>query len=606
MSRPLEILKQLQQLEMISDLDRHFAALMCRLEDAGGSELLAVVAALTCNRTAAGDVCLDINAVNLPDLAGVPARKQWPQRLRGSSVIGTPGEFKPLVLDRQGRCYLYRYWDYEQRLGNWLLRQSEKSVVKVDEECLTNGIKSYFSNSTDKLPDWQKVASATALMRSMCVISGGPGTGKTTTVVKILALLVEQAAGGRVPTIVLAAPTGKAAARLQESIGTIKQKLDLTDEVRDLIPEEAQTLHRLLGYIPGSTRFRYNREKRLPVDVLILDEASMVDMALMVKTVEALPDCARLILLGDKDQLASVESGAVLGDICGAIPGFTANFARDVAQITGELVEDLQGVGVGSSSLGDSLVELQFSYRFGSEGGIGRLADAVNRGDSQQSLHILRHDPSGELYRINDRVKLIVRAVEGYGDYLKRLDGGAEPEEVIGAFERFQVLCAMRVGPAGVMTLNREIEKALTAAGLIVETGEAWYPGRPVLITRNDHGLRLYNGDIGILMPDDNGELKVAFSKTDGRIRWLAPSRIPEHESAYCLTVHKSQGSEFDQVLLMMPDLDSPVLSRQLLYTAITRSRERFEIFVTDKIIEKTVAREINRMSGLKNFAMEC
>jgi exodeoxyribonuclease V alpha subunit len=595
-----EILDRMQQLGLIGPLDSHFAALLCRLDSEGGGEL-ALAAALTCSRTAAGDVCLDISQLTLSEsMVRLPEANLWLQKLRRSSVVGRPGEFKPLVLDDQGRCYLYRYWDYEQRLGQVLLKRSTDIVKDIDEDRLTSGIKKYFSNPAGEYVDWQRVAAATALLRRFTIISGGPGTGKTTTVVKILALLSEQSPSSRPPIIALAAPTGKAAARLQDSIRSAKQKLDLPADLRETIPDEAATLHRLLGFIPGSARFRHNRSNPLPVDVLIVDEASMVDLALMVKTVEALPEHARLILLGDKDQLASVEAGSVLGDICGVIPGFSPGFAERVGQIIGEAPEQLKGAG--SSPLADALVELRFSYRFGSEGGIGQLATAVNGGEYRQAEVLLQGDGGGELRRVADGQELISLITEGYSGYLGLLANRQAPAEVLSAFERFRVLCAMRIGPAGVFNLNKEVERILEAAGLIETGGEACYPGRPVLITRNDYGLRLFNGDIGILMPDEDGELKACFAASDARLRWIAPSRLPAHESAYCLTIHKSQGSEFGQVLLVMPDQDSQVLSRELLYTAITRAKHHFAIYTSDKILEKTISKQVNRTSGLKSL----
>ncbi|MCG8428124.1 MAG: exodeoxyribonuclease V subunit alpha [Chromatiales bacterium] len=596
------LLSRLAERELIGDLDRHFAKLLCRL-DGGGSSALATIAALTSRAATGGDVCLDLASVVLPGIEGLPASGQWAAELRQSKVVGRPGEFKPLILDAQGRCYLYRYWDYEQRLARALLQRASADLTAIDESLLCQGLERYFpvSEADSSFVDWQKVAAVTALLQRLCVISGGPGTGKTTTVVKILALLLEQYPEGQQPVIALAAPTGKAAARLQESIRGAVQRLQLPEAIQAALPMEAKTLHRMLGTLPNASRFRHDRDNRLPVDMLILDEASMVDLALMVKTVEALPDQARLILLGDRDQLASVEAGAVLGDICGDIPGFSQCFARKVAGLSDIRPETLQGES--REELANCLVALRHSYRFERDGGIARLARAVNSGEVAESLVLLQQGSAeGELGWIAAREELIDTLVEGYSGYLTCLRAGGSPEEVLSAFERFKVLCALRVGPHGAVRLNQEIEQVLVVAGVLQTDGQAWYAGRPLMITRNDYNLHLYNGDIGIMMPDAQGDLKACFISSDGRLRWIPPMRLPAHESAYCMTVHKSQGSEFDKVLLVLPELDAAVLTRELLYTAITRAKQRFDLYGPERVLTETVSRRMRRLSGLPDL----
>lgn len=588
----------------IGALDLHFAELMCRLDSQGEREL-ALAAALTCSRTAAGDVCFDLRQVIEAGevAAALPESRVWEERLQALSVVGAPGEFCPLILDQMGRCYLYRYWHYEQTLADALQERANEAVKLRDKDAITSGLEKYFQNNKVADIDWQKVACATAVMKRLCVISGGPGTGKTTTVVKILALLIEQADGGKPPVIALAAPTGKAAARLQESVQSALSRLPIPAAVATDIPREATTLHRLLGYRPDSTIFRHTRDNPLPVDVLVLDEASMVDLALMSKAIQALPRHARLILLGDKDQLASVEAGAVLGDICGDMPGFSPEFAQILSEITGESTAMLSGdesrKNAKDTGLSDALVALRHSYRFGSEGGIGRLATAVNTGGVEQSSSLLQTDESGELRLIPNRSSLIAQAVAGYRGYLELMDEEIDPEAVLATFECFRVLCALRTGPFGVGHLNQEIALALEHEGLIERIGE-WYAGRPIMITRNDYGLRLYNGDIGIVLPDTAGELKVCFRAAE-QIRWIAPSRLQHYEEAYCLTVHKSQGSEFDEVCLVLPDQDTPLLSRELLYTAITRARSQFNLLAQEQVLVNMIRRRVDRKSGLRD-----
>jgi exodeoxyribonuclease V alpha subunit len=445
--------------------------------------------------------------------------------------------------------------------------------------------------------DWQKLAAATAVLRSLSVISGGPGTGKTTTVAKILALLRRQP-GGNTLRIALAAPTGKAAARMQQSIRQVKAGNRWESILIADIPEQASTLHRLLGFRPGENRFRHHRDNPLPVDVLILDEASMIDVALMAKVLDALPVTARLILLGDKDQLASVEAGAVLGDICSPCHEPSAKFVATLAELTGEPVDALETTDMG---LCDVVVVLRRSYRFAADSPIGVLAKAVNQGDVIRVRACMTQDTEGIL-RWSDVAEVVDQAAQRYLTLFKQVAAGAPPEALFEELDRFRLLCALRQGPTGAVTLNQHIAMRLSQHG--VPTSQEWYAGRPIMITRNDHQMRLYNGDIGITLPDPNreGNLGVVFMGDDCSKRWLAPARLPPHESLYTMTVHKSQGSEFDEVLLLLPEQDSPALSRELVYTAVTRARRRFSLAAKAAVFEAAVTRRRVRQSGLREL----
>ncbi|MFQ2716042.1 exodeoxyribonuclease V subunit alpha [Aeromonas caviae] len=445
----------------------------------------------------------------------------------------------------------------------------------------------------------QKLAAATAAARPFAVISGGPGTGKTTTVAKLLAILVETGLqGGKVPAIRLVAPTGKAAARLTESIGAALQALDLPPEWVEAIPTEAGTLHRLLGVIPGRSQFRHHRGNPLHLDLLVVDEASMVDLPMMARLLDALPSHARLILLGDKDQLASVEAGAVLGDICSFIEqGISPAQAHWLSRQTGYR---LQGTPAGAS-VRDSLCLLSKSWRFDQHSGIGQLARACNSGDGAAVEavwgagfgDIRLHPWAGEAYNA-----LIAEGVAGYGSYLKAARAGEDPAAVFKAFNGFQILCALRDGPFGVTGLNERLELALAKAGLIQRDGD-WYAGRPVMVVRNDHGVGLYNGDMGLCLPDDTGRLKVWFEQPDGTLRALLPSRLPPHETVYAMTIHKSQGSEFAHTVLVLPDSPSPLLTRELVYTGITRAKARLDLYGDRALLAQAVRKKTERYSGL-------
>ena len=586
----------------VSPLGRQFAAYLCRLS--GESDPAVVWAArLACQAVAEGQVCLRLAELAeskvSPEEGGepvvLPALKDWLERLARSKLVGRPGEFAPLILDAGHRLYLARYWNYEKKLAERLLALARRPVEPIDPARLRADLDRLFADNTE-IPDRQKLAAAVAVLRRFCVISGGPGTGKTSTVVRILAALQAQA-GGQSLRIALSAPTGKAAARVQEAIRNQKAKLDLPPEMLDAIPDTAQTLHRLLGARPDSVYFRHNRDNPLPIDVAVVDEASMIDLALMAKLVDALPDHARLILLGDKDQLAAVEAGSVFGDLC-ASTGYTLEFAEQLGAASGVSVDcgDLF-----APALSNCVALLTHSHRFRDDSGIGALAKLVNEGRARQALDLLakggRADLAFERERGRREMDLAERMEQGYRAYFEAVDGNADPREALRAFDRFRVLTAHREGERGARGVNRRFEERLWAQRRIWP-GTRWYAGRPVIVTRNDYDLKLFNGDIGVAL-FLVGELRVYFEDADGRLRGFAPGRLPEHETVYAMTVHKSQGSEFDEVLLLLPEAESPVLDRPLVYTAITRARHKAEIRGAPAVLEAAIKRPPARASGL-------
>ncbi len=586
------------------DLDRHFGRLIARLS---GSEDPALVAAATLasRATASGDVCVDLAEFAGRPVPGasvaLPPFGEWTAALRNYLAVGRPGEFCPLVLDESGRLYLYRYWDYEKRLAENLLARASGTADGVDIAMLRAGLARYFPDPQDIE---QKRAAAIAVLRRFCVISGGPGTGKTFTVVKILALLAQQARG-RSLAVGLAAPTGKAAARVQEAIEMAVDRLGLDAAARACLPDEAYTVHRLLGARPDSVYYRHDRDHPLALDVLVVDEASMADLALMAKLAEALPARARLILLGDKDQLASVEAGAVLGDIC-AGSGRSAEFAARLAEVMEAPVQENPSAAGSRSPLADSIALLNRSYRFGAESGIGKLARLVNRGDGEGALQLLEgggHDDIAwhTIAARAPKATLESGVLERLARYLDSVRGGAASQEIFGRFNAFRVLCAHRSGPMGAATVNRIIEEGLEEKNLI-DTRETWYAGRPIMVSRNDYVLQLFNGDVGIALPDPEAadRLKVFFPGSDGTMRKFAPARLPEHETVYAMTIHKAQGSEFAQVLMILPPDLSRIMSRELVYTGITRARDRVEIRGSKDTFVQAVERRLVRASALQ------
>jgi exodeoxyribonuclease V alpha subunit len=602
-------LKHLQATGVFTPLDVHFGRFMERLAGGDIPELV-LASALVSSAARQGHICLDVAAVAGKVVAAgeggeesvrCPDLSSWCPRLGEMHVVGKPGEYRPLILDDDKRLYLYRYWEYQERLAAAVRERVIRADETVDRESIGEGLARLFPEEEAEGVNWQKVAAFTALTRRFCVISGGPGTGKTTTIARILALLAEQTSLR--PAVALAAPTGKAAARLQEAVREARERLPIAPETKAALPQEASTLHRLLGVIPGSPYFRHMSKNPLPIDVLVVDEASMVDLALLSKVVQALPARARLILLGDRDQLASVEAGAALGDICdsagdGAV---SRNHAEELRRATGYRLDEDEGAE--RPGIRDCIVHLRTSYRFGRTSGIGALCLAVNAGRPDEAAGLLREGYPDLGWRNVPRPERLPRAIrevveEGFADYLLTDDPGQSFQYL----ERFRILCAVREGPYGVIALNRTVQGILRDRGLIV-SGRPWYRGRPVMITRNDYNLRLFNGDVGVALPDPaaGGDLRVFFSSAEGTVRKFHPLLLPEHETVYAMTVHKSQGSEFDRVLLVLPDRESQVLTRELIYTGISRARGRVEIWGNEAVFRSAVARRIERTSGLRD-----
>ncbi len=480
----------------------------------------------------------------------------------------------PLVIE-QNRLYLHRYWSYENRLAMQIkaMNHAEHPVEQLDAM-----LGRYF-DASDEIDD-QREAAKMAAQQSFCIITGGPGTGKTFTVVKILALLQELAE--QPLHIALAAPTGKAAMRLQESIGFSKAKLPCSETIKNRIPETVTTLHRLLGAMPPSPYFRHYADKPLVYHLVVVDEASMVDLALMSKLLDALKPGARLILLGDKDQLASVESGAVLADLASA--------------------ETLQ----------NNVYILKKSHRFG--GAIKKLAEAVNLQQDDLAWQILCGGEDEAVQCL--REDLIDYVAAQQTDYLQLIKAGAGFEQIYQAFSRFQVLCSNRQGKNSVADINYRVEQQLAGQQWIDSSG-LWYPGRPVMVTQNNPALHLYNGDIGICMPDNAGvglvvaqseqpqgiapagKLMVFFQGADGSVKKYLPARVPHCETVFAMTIHKSQGSEFEEVLIVLPEAINPVLTKELLYTAITRAKKTIKLVAGEAVFTATVRQKIERITGL-------
>jgi exodeoxyribonuclease V alpha subunit len=603
------------QLDRFTDIDRHFADFLLRLEGTQDRRLW-LAAALASNATQSGNVCIDLGAIaGKPILvedarttgnACAPELSDWMNVLTRSVVVGGPGDFRPLVLDQANRLYLCRYWKYEQQVAKLLKQLAASDLRAFDATALREGLSRLFPPRDPDELDWQRLAAVTAVLRRFSLITGGPGTGKTSTVLRILALLLSQPGHERL-RIALAAPTGKAAARLKEAVKHSKDTLEVSPEVLARIPEEAFTLHRLLGFVPGSRVFRHNRKNPLPFEMIVVDEASMVDLPLMAKLLDAVPPGARLLLLGDREQLASVEPGAVFGDICSVAEsaGRSEGFRECIKPYRLDLPASSSPNGGGP--LQDSMTVLRRSYRFGTDSGIGQLSRSIQAGDGDTTIHLLStkglpdviwEDGANPTSLQNRLERWILEAYAGC------LQAGS-PEEAFTLFARSRILCAVRRGPFGVAFINSVAEDALARKGLVRSRG-AWYRGRPVMMNRNDYQIRLFNGDIGVAWEDSPraqsgpAQIGVMFPSESGEMRRILPSRLPEHETVYAMTVHKAQGSEFDRVLLILPDQASAALTREMLYTAVTRARKHLEIWARRETIEASIQRRVTRHSGLR------
>jgi exodeoxyribonuclease V alpha subunit len=582
--------------------------------EADDAVLLAVALAVRAPRV--GDVYADLDTIHATaapraeaapvggDAAPVeaatlhwPAAGEWRERVARSPLVAVGeddgDDARPLRLVGPA-LYLDRYWRDERQIASDLQAFAAELAAGVDAGLLADGLRRLFGEAGDER---QQLAAASAVLRRFAVVAGGPGTGKTTTVARIVALLAEQS---EALLVGLAAPTAKAAARLGEAIRDEAERMEVAPEVAERLRGlQALTLHRLLGYRRDSqSRFRHHRANRLPYDVVVVDETSMVSLTMMARLLEAVRADARIVLVGDPGQLAAIDNGAVLADIVGPAtsgPRMRAPARAALAEVGLHLPagDDAEG-----SAIGDGIVVLDHVFRFGA--GIAKLADAVRRGDAGAALAVLEAGaegvtwirPEGDLAPIREAAVATARAVHGAA-------AGGDAAAAIEALGRFRLLCAHRRGDHGVAAWTAHVEGWLEERLAGFRTDVPWYVGRPLLVTENDYGLRLFNGDTGVVVATQAGGVEAAFLRQGG-VATYHPSRLAAIDTVYAMTIHKSQGSQFDTAAVVLPDPSSQILSRELLYTAATRAKERLIVFGGEAAVRAAVERPVARASGLR------
>lgn len=617
------LLSQLRANQETNDLDEQLAFLLSRFYPS--TDLLSLkrfhfLTLWLSVELRTGHVCLDFSQQNYNQIEkrfsetlveqinlqlASPTRQDWLKLLQNkkkseqNNLISDGTTLSPLVLDDQ-RLYFQRLWHNEQIVAHYLKQATQDQLINnqaaIDPNQTQSILDRLFPASSEF--DLQKEAVRKALTNQLTIISGGPGTGKTTTVAKILTgLLLAQP--DKTLSIGAATPTGKASARLTESLSkAVIQLKSIPEPIKNQLSLNALTLHKLLGAKPNSNQFKYNADNPLPFDIILIDEASMIDLSMMAQLILALKPSTKLILLGDKDQLASVEAGAIFNDMC--------SIDRDSTE---------------SHLLQNSLCFLTKSYRFDEHSGIKKWATLVNQGDVKGTMTLFK-TPHSDIFWTDgfkqsnqeeslplfkqDYADLIAELTQGYLPYFEVVHNPKSTEkEIIQTFDCYRVLVALNTSDFGMKTLNRKIEQRLLDEKLLTESesqikDNQYYVGQPIMMTKNNPLLNLFNGDIGILFKDkQNHSFYASFLKPDGEVKQVPISLLSDYETAFAMTIHKSQGSEFDQVAIVLPNHHLPLLTRSLLYTAITRAKKKVRLYSSQSVLKQTILTQQQRQSGL-------
>ncbi len=606
-----------QERGLLSALDVQFATRLGELYGEASPEVLWGLA-MACRQEANGHVCADLPRLESEGLvadaegearsfAVLPEGSDlegWLRALRGSRLIGgsldagSGAQPTPLILDEQGRLYLSRSFEDQGAVAEAVRQRATRADLPIDWSLAEAGIDRLSSlpggggADGDAEPDWTRVAMRVGLARPLSIVTGGPGTGKTTLVVRLIALLIEQrlARGQGIPSVRLLAPTGKAAAAMSAAFLRQRESLDVSADVRGALPTKAETIHRALLGRTRRDAFGRSHSTALEAEIVVVDEASMVDLALMRQLFTTCASAERIVLLGDPDQLASVDSGAVLAELCaaGAEPPSSPDFER-----RSEVEKSVR------PSLRDSIVTLRESHRFASSGGIGLLAEAIRLGNADAALSLLEDPELPEVGRgeVDSVASVRARLVESAQEIQSEIESVGSLGAKLDRLSSRRVLCAHRGGPLGVEALCDVLDE--TAARVRKTTSASgWWRGRLLLVTRNAPDQDLWNGDVGLVEETPRG-LRALFAAPGGGVRMLSAGRLPAYESAIAMSVHKSQGSEFDSVDLVLGSVASRLMTRELLYTGVTRARRRLCIHASAEAIRDALARRVQRDSGL-------
>lgn len=585
-------------IKTINDVHQQFA-------DYFGSEKLKPYAYLLSRRLSEGNICLPLSDISKEEnekVAEIYHTELATLKELSAEPLVDSESGQPFIIHKN-KMYFQRYFHYEtiilKKLKEFIANEETVFEKRVDlllsqKNVISNLFSKKSLHDSEDTPDWQLVAAINAVINNFTIITGGPGTGKTTTVAKILSILFHANPDLKVA---LAAPTGKAATRMAESLKNANSDLDesLKEKLETLIPS---TIHRLLKTIKGSHYFRHNHENPLNFDVVIVDESSMIDTALFAKLLDAISPKTRLILLGDKDQLASVEAGSLFGDLCKALPA-TNQFSQERIQLIHSFTSHAAKLSPAKMSennhpLFQHIIELKYSHRFKDDEGIGKFSKAIieNNGPAIQSFfdhpdHQVKIDWKSDEDIFNEFIR-------GYSSFIKETDTLSALKKL----NQLRVLCAIREGERGLYATNKKIENYLIQKHLVKYTGD-FYENRPIMVTSNNYELELFNGDVGIIRKNEKGVAMAWFENADGSLKSVFPAFISNLETVYAMTIHKSQGSEFNKVLIILPDQDIAILTRELLYTAITRAKEKVIVQGKKEVIVNAANARVKRTSGI-------
>lgn len=618
-----DLLDWARSLGILSALDQQFSSRLSALYEEE-SESVRWALAIASRQEAAGHVCADLRRLAADGLSVDPrgeteifsalsedgSVEDWIDEISDSPLVEVvsskprePSDPRPLVLDEQGRLYLRRAYESQRDLARLVRARTGRPDIAVNWTLAEQGIERLVGPHKASDDDSPRIALRTALARPLAIVTGGPGTGKTTLVARLVALLIEQALeeGGAAPRVRLLAPTGKAAAAMTASFTRQRESLNLASDVRAAMEIGAETVHRALFQQTRNDAFGRPRNLSLDEDIVVVDEASMVDLELMTRLFAACESVGRFVLLGDPAQLASVDSGAVLSELCGEPSEETGPSGDPTVDPAASALDSRSRAGEAGAAtgLGDSIVTLRTSHRFSEGGGIGRLAEAIRRGDADAVIALLDDPSLPEVERCEvDSIDAVRgRLVEASRSVHREIEGAGAAPDKLERMGLYRVLCAHRGGPLGVEALCAVLDET-AAAERHTTRGSGWWLGRMLLVTQNAPDQDLWNGDVGLIEETPSG-LRAFFPDGAGDVRALSPGRLPAYESAIAMSVHKSQGSEFDVVDLVLGDVTSRLLTRELLYTGVTRARTRLRVHASENVLRETVERRVSRDSGL-------